>query len=90
MAKVFGINTKIRGKVGEYIYRRQSIYNVGQKAGNNGGYERNVSFGLVVGEFCIPIFDTIGRCSDDEPCNQRVVCLSLGGHHSEGAHHRTE
>ena len=38
MAKVFGINTKIRGKVGEYIYRRQSIYNVGQKAGNNGGF----------------------------------------------------
>ena len=32
MAKVFGINTKIRGKVGEYIYRQTKVGTVVSEA----------------------------------------------------------
>ena len=32
MAKIFGINTKIRGKVGEYIYRQTKVGTVVSEA----------------------------------------------------------
>lgn len=79
-------------EVGKHPYR-QSVYCVGQKAGVDGSYERDVPFGLGSGEFGIPIFDEIGRCTTDKTCNQCVVCIAglcPGGHHSEDAHHRAE